>query len=285
MAKDRWEPRDKDKVYSPRQIKYDPYGVVPVDILIPFHGQYQKVYDLCKSLWKTLGLYHNYNICLIDDASPNEHFLRGFEKAPRTTILRSEERLGFGGALNVGFENTERPFVLILHSDCVAEHHSWLKSLFETWVSFREQKVGLVAPLTNNPVTGPDCLRMDKAQFFGGRSRKDFILEEGCIPLYCALAPREVFRYINGFVKSYPVGWYEDEELTHRMRSYGFKLGVSGKSWIYHKGGATVDTLLRDEPELKETMEANRDRCILDIQHTKRTATDVAARIPTKPTT
>lgn len=276
----KWQPRDKDKIYAPRQIKYDPYGVVPVDILIPFHGHYQKVYDLCKSLWKTLGLYHDYNICLIDDASPNEFFISGFEKAPRTTILRSDERLGFGGALNVGFENTEKQFILILHSDCLTEHHGWLKNLFKTLVDFRDEKVGMVTPLTNNPVTGPKCLQMDKGKFFEGLSGKDFILKEGCIPLYCALAPREVFGYIKGFVKPYPVGWYEDEELSHRMRSHGFQLGVSAKSWIYHEGGATVDAALRADPKLNQIMEANRDRCILDMQHTKQTATNVAARIP-----
>lgn len=255
---------------------------MPVDILIPFHGQYQKVFDLCKSLWKTLGLYHDYNICLIDDASPNEHFIRGFERAPRTTVLRSDQRLGFGGALNAGFENTEKMFVLILHSDCVAESHSWLKELFRTLVGFRDERVGMVSPLTNNPGMGPECLRMEKKEFLANPTRRGFILKEGFLPLYCALAPREVFGHIQGFIKSYPTGWYEDEELAYRMRAYGFKLAVSGRSWIYHEGGATVNTLLRDDPDLLKLMEANRERCLLDMKQTKQVARDVASRIPDK---
>lgn len=268
-----WQPSNTDKIYTPRVIQNDPYASVSVDILIPFHGKYQKVYDLCKSLWKTLGRYHDYNICLIDDASPNEFFIRGFEKAPRTTILRSDERLGFGGALNIGFNNTQRQFVMILHSDCIAEHQGWLTNLLKTLVSFKNEKIGMVAPMTNNPVTGPNCLKIEKGKFFEEDQRKDFILKDGFIPLYCALSPREIFSRINGFVKPYPLGWYEDEELSYRMKAYGFKLGVSGKSWIYHQGAETVNTTLKEKPEYQSLMESNREKCILDMQRMKQVAT------------
>jgi GT2 family glycosyltransferase len=94
------------------------------------------------------------------------------------------------------------------------------------------------------------------------------------------LAPREVFQYIKGFVKPYPFGWYEDEELSHRMRAYGFKLGVSGRSWIHHEGGATVKTIVGEDPKVREIMESNRERCIADMKRTKQVAQDVASRIP-----
>lgn len=259
-------PTDKNKTYTPRIIKQDFYASVSVDILIPFYGQYKKVGDLCRSLWKTLGLYHNYNICLIDDASPNNYFIEGFRNAPRTTLIQNAIRLGFGGALNVGFNQTNRDFVLIMHSDCVAEGHSWLKELFKTLFTLRNKKVVMVSPMTNNPGTGPDCLKMKKNEFLNRKPQKDFILEEGCLPLYCALAPREIFGRINGFVKPYPIGWYEDEELSYRIRASGHKLGVAVNSWINHVGAATVNDILRDEPTAKDIMENNRQKCIEDMR-------------------
>ncbi len=56
---------------------------------------------------------------------------------------------------------------------------------------------------------------------------------------------------------------YEDEELFHRMKFYGFSQGISGKSWIHHDGAATFKKLNKNE--LMQQIENNRSQCIKDI--------------------
>ena len=91
---------------------------------------------------------------------------------------------------------------------------------------------------------------------------ENIVLDNTFVPLYSALCHRELFSNINGFIKDYPYAGYEDEELYYRMRRFGFKQAISGKSWIWHEGNATtkhVDGII-------EIMKENRDKCMRDIK-------------------
>ena len=243
-------------------VKADTYLRYPVDILLPFHGQYQRVFQLCKAIWRTLGLRFKYQICLIDDHSPNGHFIRGFVKAPRTLCIRNDSQLGFGGALEEGFKNTQSPWVVTMHSDVLPENHLWLSGLIDSFNALQHSKVAMVSARSDKPGEGfSSLLKGDKDMV-----DKDVVIKEGSLPLYCAFFPRKLFSKIGGFIKAYPYALYEDEELAYRMKKYGYAQGVSGVSWVKHEEGATIAEVCRNNPQIKDAMEANRDRCIADMQ-------------------
>jgi GT2 family glycosyltransferase len=243
-------------------MSHEPFSRSPVDIIIPFHGLYGKVTKLVESiLFATKS--NPYQICLVDDCSPNEKYVEQLQKAPQILTLRTPEQLGFGGALQYGFERTQQPWVVFLHSDCVVDDPGWLIEMGKSLMRWRNEgkPVKMVAARTNNPVGGPQCLKSPTRA-----TGKDEILEEGHLPLYCVMCHRDLFPNIGGFVKNYPYAWYEDEELAARMRKRGFLQGVCGRSWVKHHGGLTIEELWRKNPKAKEIMEANRDRCLLDMQ-------------------
>jgi len=245
-----------------------------VNIIIPFHGQYGKVSKLVNSI--LMGVKSNpYQICLVDDCSPN-NFIDDFKGSqfaknigsgrfsykPQIVAYRTPEQLGFAGALKYGFDKTEEPWVMFMHSDCVIENTSWMVEMGKSLLDFKEKGVRMVSARSNNPGPGAhETLRGKKTD-----EVDDFVLESGVLPLYCAMAHRDLFGHIGGFLKPYPFGWYEDEELSFRMRKHGFKQGVCGKSWVHHEGGATIEQLWKDQPETKEIMESNRDKCIADME-------------------
>lgn len=247
-----------------------------VDIILPFHGQYDKVHKALQSIWRTTKS-NPYHIYLVDDASPNQSFITSFEKGPRITIMRNEQQLGFGGSLAVGFRESQLRFqkeidqgirnlpnlILFMHSDCRVENANWLLELIRTYMILQEKKVGLIVPRTNNPGFDTDS-RLKAKQ--NDEKINDVILDSGFVPLYCALCDRDLFRTIDGFIKPYPFGWYEDEELAHRMRRCGLKQGISGRSWIRHDGGATFNALIKKNPEITKIIETNRERCISDLK-------------------
>lgn len=74
---------------------------------------------------------------------------------------------------------------------------------------------------------------------------------------------RQLFDNIKGFVKSYPYGSYEDEELYYRMKKFGYKQAVSGNSWVFHHGGSTFNDLKNEQLKV---VEQNRQKCIEDIR-------------------
>jgi glycosyltransferase involved in cell wall biosynthesis len=76
-----------------------------VDIIVPFHGQYDLVMQLINSLFR-LTRSNFYNLILVDDCSPNSEFIlklgdnarKNSERLNQKNILktiRNEEQKGF----------------------------------------------------------------------------------------------------------------------------------------------------------------------------------------------
>jgi glycosyltransferase involved in cell wall biosynthesis len=238
-----------------------------IDIIIPFYGQYEKVYRLVKQIWNSVKC-NSYQIFLVDDCSPNKTYSEVFTNAPYTKIKRHDKQMGFGASLNTGFNETYNEYVVFMHSDCFIEDPHWLKELLLSYLNLQKQGGGLVSARTNNPGEGTD------PQLKANRNQKDqdiIVTEESergpqGIPLYCAICERSLFQIIKGFIKPYPYGFYEDTEIFYRMKKYNLKQGISGKSWVGHEGGATFKALLKKKPEIQKTIDANREICIRDIK-------------------
>lgn len=245
-----------------------------VDIIIPYHGQYEKVMTLLESIFR-LTRSNYYRVCVVDDASPNEGFLetiranaqKNADRLRQQNVLRTirnEEQRGFAGACKAGLDATESPYVCFINSDCEIEDSAWLRKMGETLLTLKEQGVRMVAPMTDNPMNGDPAQKGEKF----ARSNEDVILgDDSHLSLYCFMCHRQLFPRIGGFLKEYPYGYYEDEEIAHRMRKHGFKQAVSRSSWVHHEGGATIRSLLRANPNLQKILEEdNRQRCIDDMK-------------------
>jgi len=249
-------------LHAARPMRHELFSRSPVDIIIPFHGVYGKVTKLIESiLFVTRS--NPYRICLVDDCSPNEKYIEQLQNAPQVTPLRTPKQLGFGGALQFGFERTQQPWVVFMHSDCLIADQGWLIEMGKSLMRWRNEgvPVKMVSARTDNQVGGPKALKAPPKT-----KGKDIILEEGHLPLYCVMCHRDLFPNIGGFIKNYPYAWYEDEELACRMRARKFKQGICGKSWVKHYGGLTIENLWKMNPKSKEIMEGNRDRCLQDMQ-------------------
>lgn len=249
-----------------------PFSKSRVDIIIPFHGQYEKAATLVESILMAVKS-NPYQITLVDDCSENKNFSKElaeqFKKKtddgyrPQVVCVRNERQLGFGGSLRVGYENTDLPWLLFMHSDCLVKDPNFMIEMGQSLLKWKEEDVPvkMVSARSNNPV---DC---EKAKAtIHEKENENIILENETLPLFCFMCHRELFNHIGGFIKSYPYGWYEDEELAYRMRKYGYKQGISTKAWIEHEGGATVKYLWSKNKDAKNIMENNRDLCLRDIK-------------------
>ena len=231
-----------------------------VDIIIPFHGQYDKVRRVLSSvLHKTRS--NPILVTLVDDGSPNLEFLETISQAPRTQCIRLEQQSGFGNALRIGYENTEQPYICFLNSDCVIHNGSWLEELGGALLAMKEKDVRLVSARSDNPMSNIPELKADRTDDEIGN-----IVVDSPLPLYCTMCHRELFNHIGGFIKPYPYGWYEDEELFWRMRKHGFHQGIAGRSWVHHEGEATIRHLWKKNPDIKKIMLENKERCLKDIR-------------------
>lgn len=239
-----------------------PFSRSKVDIIIPFHGQYEKVTRLVESILY-LTRSNPYQICLVDDASPNKEYLKYFDSVKENyqiKTVRNKKHLGFGASLKTGFDATVNPWVIFLHSDCVIESAGWMIEMGRTLLKMKDRGVKMVCARTNNSLSADPLLT---------GSREDEVNDQilhTTMPLYCAMCHRELFRHIGGFIKPYPYAMYEDEELSFRMKKYGYLQAVCGKSWVYHEGGATINSLCKARPAISCIMDENRELCIHDMK-------------------
>ena len=237
------------------------YGA-KVDIIIPFHGQENKVSKLVESIITHTHKTNSYRIVLVDDASDSDWGAL-WERVPGVSIVRNKKQLGFGGALYEGFINTDSPWVVFMHSDCLVETPQWMFQMGKSLVQFRESgsKVKMISARSDNPGEGYD----ERLKASKNDTSNDVILKNSTLPLYCAMCNRELFERIGGFIKKYPYALYEDEELAHRMRKHGYLQAICGNSWVKHEGGATINVISKNS-KIRKAMEDNKELCLKDMK-------------------
>ncbi len=224
-----------------------PFFMEPVEIIIPFHGEQSLVTKLIDGIFKTVHA-NRYLITLVDDCSPNKHFVKQFEKAkvPGLRCLRQETQKGFGAAINFALNHpfrtrTQINFVAIMHSDVSVDNTVWLSNLGTALQRLKPEGVKMVSSVTNNPMVESKFLTAEK-----GESKEDHILTEGYLPMYCVMANKELFKRVGPF-KEYPYAGLEVEDYALRMAKLGFKQAVCGSSWVHHKGGGTLSNFTENE--------------------------------------
>lgn len=241
-----------------RPLATNPFNLCKVDIIIPFHGEYNALSRLVESIWRNTWT-NVYNLILVDDASPNAKFIQNLKGVHNIQAIRMEQQSGFAASVNAGIAASKENYVCIMHSDVEVTHPHWLSSMGETLLKLRDKGVKLVGSRSNNPLS--DCPGLKAAKL---EHVEDTIVEEP-LPLYCAIAHRQLFKH-TGNLKEYPYAWYEDEYLFWKMKKLGFKQAISGKSWVKHEGQLTINSIWQAKPEVRDIMESSREQCVNDIK-------------------
>ena len=238
-----------------------PFFASAVDIIIPFHGQYLHVQKCLDSIYRHTNT-NPFRIILVDDASPCKEFLVEVQKQCPAVGVRLDQRAGFAGALLAGYMESTCPWVVFMHSDVEVVTMDWLLQLGESLVRRKADNCRMALAMSDNPGVDNKFLRPRP----GPGDYSDIVALDEPLPLYCAMFHRELFPRIGGFLQQYPYAGYEDTELFYRMKSRGYKQLVCGKSWVRHVGGVTIDAVCHADPQAREEMEKNKDRCIADLK-------------------
>ena len=262
------------KTHTARPISSTSEFTSQVDIVVPFHGQYDLLMQLIQSLFK-LTRSNYYRLILVDDCSPNPDFIMNLNQNAQKNAtrlrqdnvvqtIRNEDHKGYGYSCRVGFEAGDSPYVCFLNSDCMIEDAGWLRGMGETLLKLKSQGVRMVSPMMNNPLHGDPAQKGEKLN----RGEDDVVLSENSfLSLPCFMCHRELFSRVGGFLKEYPYANYEDEEFAARLKKHGYKQAVCRSSYIHHKGSATIHNLWKTKPQTRKIMEEeNRNRCINDIK-------------------
>lgn len=228
----------EEKVFTMNPIEQKPFQMASVEIIIPFCGEHAKVLNVVNDIFSTVT-NNRYLITLVDDGSANTNFVQQLnsKKIPGLRFLSHKTCKGFGAAINTALRNPFNkplPYVLIAHSDIRMRDLNWLFEIGSTLQRMKSKNTKMISPLTDNPLTLNEVL---KANY--GEKKQDQVITDGYLPMYCALAHRQLFQKVGLFVEC-PYAGTEVEEYAYRMRKNGYTQGVCGKSWVEHEGRGTL---------------------------------------------
>ncbi len=170
-------------------------------------------------------------------------YLNNLEKRKQNMVIfQSNLNLGFGLGCNKGASLGNSKYILFLNNDALLPTDG-LKRMI---AAMEENELDAMGPMSNETgeiqkYWGP----YDVAKYQKERVRVDEYLCQAYgnqtgsfhrLAGFCMMVSRTAFETVNGFSNQYGVGYYEDDDLSYRLRVNGYKLGVAPGIFVHHHG-------------------------------------------------
>lgn len=220
------------------------------------------IYSILKSLKNV-----SFEIIVVDNEGDNK-LKKELSKFNNVKYIKSNSNLGFGGGNNLGAKNSIGKYLFFLNPDTTITK-SAIQELLNFYIN--NNNVGIVSPLLINENLKPFSTQSKKeltplnALFSFSLLRKLFIdksiysdpffkkwdykkpIESETIPGAAFMISRDLFDKINGFDENFFL-YFEENDISKRVRQLGYKLFINPKSKIIHKvAQSTVQIKDKDE--------------------------------------
>lgn len=194
-----------------------------------------------------------YELILIDNASTDGtwEYFQALEKRhgpARVELIHNEANVGFPAGCNHGIHHARGRFLVFLNHDTVVVP-GWLDGLI-AWALSDWPRTGMVGPTCNYtapPQLVPAPYRdLAGLEPFAARRRQELAgkaLEVERLLGFCLLVRRDVLSLVGNFDTRYGLGFFDDDDLSLRVRQAGFKLKIAQEVYIHHFGSRTFRSL------------------------------------------
>ncbi len=182
---------------------------------------------------------------------------------PKTIYVKSEKNLGYGGGNNLGATYAKGEYLYILNPDTLV-----FKDTIDELINFiiKDKTVGIAAPMlideNNNPFTlqgtseltplkGIICLSFLEKMFPKNPISKRYWLKDwnheklkevDVCPGTAFMLSKQLFNKIGGFDEKFFL-YFEEDDISKRVRELGLKIYILTKSKIFHEVGASTKQL------------------------------------------
>ena len=196
---------------------------------------------VCLNSLKCLN-YSKYQVLVVDNGSTDESVDKILNAYPSIALIQSKKNLGFAGGCNIGIRHAIKhgaEYVWLLNNDT-----SVAPSALSEMVKVGESDKGIGA--VGSVIYYMDM--SDKVQTWGGGrisllSGRGWDVQSVCNLDYLTGASMLLrgtsLRDVGYLDESFFMYW-EDVDLSFRLKKAGWKLAVSEKCRIYHKGSGSV---------------------------------------------
>ena len=168
---------------------------------------------------------------------------------PNLTVHRNDVNVGFAAAVNIGLRSARGDVLVIMNSDVIVPDN-WMRGMLR---ALEDPNVGLVGPVTNSigneAKIRVDYSDLDEMNTFAQRWMKAHVghqFEIEVLAMYCLAMRRESFESIGLLDEEFGIGWFEDDDYSHRARQKGLRVVCTEESFVHHFGQASFEQLIRE---------------------------------------
>jgi GT2 family glycosyltransferase len=218
-----------------------------VSIIVVNYNTSHEVLDMLSSLDKCA--YSDYELILVDNASPKDDLSFIKAKYPSVRVIMSSKNLGFAGANNLGIDAAKGTYCLFLNPDtCVTP--GFLQPLVDTLA--QNPTIGLVSPKIKY-YDSPELIqyagtsRMSKYTMRSNSysKKKEDNAENSTSKLTgyghgaAMMLPKAVIDKVGKMNASYFL-YYEEIDWCERIHQKGYQIYYQANSLVFHKESASI---------------------------------------------
>jgi len=187
---------------------------------------------------------HEYEIIVVDNASPDNSGRESAIKYPECKFILNERNLGVPEGLNIGIKNSSGEFIVLMNND-VKVTRGWLDNFLDAYKNnghalYQPKFLKMINPEILDG-TG-DMINIFGFGFARDKGKKDHnvgnrIEEISYASGTCMFLPRKIISDV-GYFDQKLFAYHEELDFGWRARLYGYKSFYVPNSIIYHYGSA-----------------------------------------------
>ena len=230
-----------------RPIEFPVHKQVEVSIIIPVFNQLRFTRACLDSLRGNQGT-ERFEVIVVDDCS-TDGTAQDVPRIPGVVYLRNETNSGFIVSCNRGAEAARGKNLVFLNNDTLVRP-GWLTALIDTFAE--EPRAGIVGSKLLYPngrlqEAGGIVWRDASGWNYGnsddpGKPEYNYLREVDYCSAAALMIPKSLFASVGGFDSRYAPAYYEDTDLSFKVRQAGYKVLYQPLSEVVHYEGATGGT-------------------------------------------
>ena len=237
-----------------RPIEFPIHEQVEISIIVPVFNQFRFTQSCLASIQEHHGA-ERFEVILVDDCS-TDATAEAVPQMKGVVYLRNEANSGFIASCNRGAEKARGKYLVFLNNDTIVRP-SWLTALIDTFAE--EPRTGIVGSKLLYPdgrlQEAGGIIWCDASGWNYGKSddpqkpEYNYLREVDYCSAAALMIPKSLFASVGGFDSRYAPAYYEDTDLSFKVRRAGYKVFYQPLSEVVHYEGATGGTDLATGPK------------------------------------